>query len=185
MTDEQLQRIHDIEYSCDSREELAERIVGLEDAYAQKVKSSDDYMVQLMSCEISLDGMHLIYGIMSDRYDEVIDLLRDARDEYVELRDELEQWHRLTANIELPDYPVTQFQPKDLERENVLLRTFVDQMYRDMQGVLDMSTDTVFVDSIGTLRDKMDWYMRVMAELGMPPADYESRMRELGIEVDE
>jgi len=31
MTDEQLQRIHDIEYSCDSREELAERIVALED----------------------------------------------------------------------------------------------------------------------------------------------------------
>lgn len=31
MTDEQRQRIHDIEYSCDSREELAERIVVLED----------------------------------------------------------------------------------------------------------------------------------------------------------
>ena len=129
MTDEQLQRIHDIEYSCDSREELAERIVGLED--------------------------------------------------------ELAKWERLTAGIQLPEYPITQFQPKDLERENVLLRTFVDQMYRDMQGVLDMSTDTVFVDSIGTLRDKMDWYMRVMSDLGMPPADYESRMRELGIEVDE
>lgn len=31
MTDEQRQRIHDIEYSCDSRAELAERIVALED----------------------------------------------------------------------------------------------------------------------------------------------------------
>jgi hypothetical protein len=128
MTDEQLQRIHDIEYSCDSRAELAERIVGLED--------------------------------------------------------ELARWERLTAGIELPEYPITQFQPKDLERENVLLRTFVDQMYRDMQRVLDMSTDTVFVDTIGTLRDKMDWYMRVMADLGMPPADYEKRLRELGMEVD-
>ena len=125
MTDEQLQRIHDIEYSCDSREELAERIVGLED--------------------------------------------------------ELAKWERLTAGIQLPEYPITQFQPKDLERENVLLRTSVSQMYRDMQGVLDMSTDTVFVDSIGTLRDKMDWYMQAMAELGMPPADYEQRMRELGL----
>ncbi len=37
MTDEQLQRIHDIEYSCDSREELAERIVGLEDENAKLV----------------------------------------------------------------------------------------------------------------------------------------------------
>jgi len=35
MTDEQLQRIHDIEYSCDSREELAERIVSLEDDNAK------------------------------------------------------------------------------------------------------------------------------------------------------
>jgi len=34
MTDEQLQRIHDIEYSCDSRAELAERIVALEDKLA-------------------------------------------------------------------------------------------------------------------------------------------------------
>lgn len=31
MTDEQRKRIHDIEYSCDSRAELAERIVALED----------------------------------------------------------------------------------------------------------------------------------------------------------
>ena len=64
------------------------------------------------------------------------------------------------------------------------LRELVDQMYRDMQGVLDMSTDTVFVDSIGTLRDMMDLHMQAMAELGMPPMDYEDRMRELGMEVD-
>lgn len=72
MTDEQLQRIHDIEYSCDSREELAERIVGLED--------------------------------------------------------ELAKWERLAAGIELPEYPITQFQPKDLERENAKLHELVDYM---------------------------------------------------------
>mgnify|MGYP006958188369 CR=1 FL=1 len=71
-----------------------------------------------------------------------------------------------------------------LKDENTMLSTLVSQMYRDMQRVLDMSTDTVFVDTIGTLRDKMDWYMQVMANLGMPPVDYEKRMRELGIEVD-
>jgi hypothetical protein len=68
--------------------------------------------------------------------------------------------------------------------ENNKMMDLVAQMYRDMQGVLDMSTDTVFVDSISTLRDKMDWYMRVMAELGMPPMDYGNRMRELGMEVE-
>lgn len=72
-----------------------------------------------------------------------------------------------------------------LQAENAKLRELVALMYRDMQGVLDMSTDTVWVDDIGTLRDEMDCHMQVMAELGMPPADYERRMRELGIEVDE
>ena len=73
----------------------------------------------------------------------------------------------------------------NLQAENAKLRELVSQMYSDMQGVLDMSTDTVWVDSIGTLRDRMDYHMQDMAELGMPPADYEKRMRELGIEVAE
>lgn len=73
----------------------------------------------------------------------------------------------------------------DLKTENAKLRELVSQMYNDMQGVLDMSTDTVWVDSIGTLRDRMDYHMQDMAELGMPPADYEKRRRELGIEVGE
>lgn len=68
--------------------------------------------------------------------------------------------------------------------ENAKLRELVTMMYRNMQGVLDMSTDTVWVDDIGTLRDEMDYHMQAMAELGMPPADYERRMRELGIEVE-
>ena len=71
-----------------------------------------------------------------------------------------------------------------LAAENAKLRELVSQMYRDMQGVLDMSTDTVFVDSIGTLRDSMDLHMQAMAELGVPPMDYEQRMRELGVEVE-
>ncbi len=71
-----------------------------------------------------------------------------------------------------------------LESDNAKLRELVAMMYHDMQGVLDMSTDTVWVDDIGTLRDEMDCHMQVMAELGMPPADYERRMRELGVEVD-
>lgn len=77
MTDEQLQRIHDIEYSCDSRAELAERIVGLED--------------------------------------------------------ELAKWERLTAGIQLPEYPITQFQPKDLERENAKLRELVKLLFACIQ----------------------------------------------------
>lgn len=69
--------------------------------------------------------------------------------------------------------------------ENIKLSQLVAHMYRDMQGVLALSTDTVWVDGVATLRDCMDVYMRRMAELGMPPRDYESRMRELGIGVNE
>lgn len=43
------------------------------------------------------------------------------------LREELDQWNRLVANIELPEYPISQFQPKDLERENAKLRELVRQ----------------------------------------------------------
>lgn len=46
--------------------------------------------------------------------------------EIAKLRDELDQWHRLTAGIELPEYPITEFKPKDLERENAKLREYID-----------------------------------------------------------
>lgn len=44
-----------------------------------------------------------------------------------ELRKELDQWHKLVANIELPEYPICEFHPKDLERENAKLRELVRQ----------------------------------------------------------
>ena len=71
---------------------------------------------------------------------------------------------------------------QELKAENSELRELVNQMYRDMQGVLDMSSDTVWVDAIGTLRDRMDYHMQVMSALGIPPMDCEYRMRELGVE---
>ena len=69
-----------------------------------------------------------------------------------------------------------------IEDENAKLRELASLMYRNMQGVLDCSTDTVFANSFMTLRDHMDECMEVMAELCMPPRDYESRRRELGWE---
>lgn len=46
--------------------------------------------------------------------------------ENVKLREELAKWERLAAGIDLPEYPVTQFKPKDLERENDKLREQLD-----------------------------------------------------------
>lgn len=76
------------------------------------------------------------------------------------------------------------FQIRDnwrLTAENAKLRNEVANMYREMQGVLDMSSDTVWVDKLGTLRDHMDAHMESMRELGIQPPDYDQRMRELGL----
>lgn len=77
----------------------------------------------------------------------------------------------------------TRLTPHELLDENIKLRESVSIMYEDMQGVLDLATDTVWAHSMATLRDYMDEHMESMAELGMPPSDYKQRMRELGIEV--
>ena len=55
--------------------------------------------------------------------------------ENAKLREELEQWHRLTAGIELPEYPITEFKPKDLERENAKLRELVKRMWYVFIGI--------------------------------------------------
>lgn len=94
----------------------------------------------------------------------------------------------LTVTVELGEESIGRIRKAALDEidslkaENAKLRELVSSMYRNMQGVLDCSTDTVFANSIMTLRDYMDECMEVMAELGMPPRDYESRRRELGLE---
>ena len=55
-------------------------------------------------------------------------LNRELRAENAKLRKEIAKWERLAAGIDLPEYPVTQFKPKDLERENAKLRELVDYM---------------------------------------------------------
>ena len=49
----------------------------------------------------------------------------DLEAENAKLREELAKRERLTAGINLPDYPISQFVPKDLERENAELRELV------------------------------------------------------------
>ena len=54
--------------------------------------------------------------------------LANLKADNAKLRDELAKWERLAAGIDLPEYPVTQFKPKDLERENTQLRELVRLM---------------------------------------------------------
>lgn len=71
---------------------------------------------------------------------------------------------------------------EELAERVVALEDLAARMYHDMQGVLDMSADTVLVDNFGTLRDAMDRHMYVMRDLGFPPTDYEKRQLELGVD---
>lgn len=88
--------------------------------------------------------------------------LQEALEENAKLREELEQWHRLTAGIELPEYPITEFKPKDLERENAELRELVRAAWRCIHSGLSCS-DCRLVAGGCTLQ---------------------SAMRERGVEVD-
>ena len=63
---------------------------------------------------------------MSRSRAELIDRLKA---ENAKLREDLSKWERLAAGIDLPEYPVTQFKPKDLERENAKLRELVRDMW--------------------------------------------------------
>ena len=58
-------------------------------------------------------------------HDVACKIADDIDAENAKLREEVEQWHRLTAGIELPEYPITEFKPKDLNRENAKLRELV------------------------------------------------------------
>lgn len=55
--------------------------------------------------------------------------INDLHAENATLREEIAKWERMTAGIKLPDYPITEFNPKDLERENVKLRELAKEMY--------------------------------------------------------
>ena len=77
-------------------------------------------------------------------------------EENTKLREELDSWHKLAAGIELPDYPVVQFQPKDLERENAKLRELVRDLYMQLLNAYD--------------HKELD--------------EFDDRMRELGVKVE-
>ena len=65
---------------------------------------------------------------IAEQHDE-IGALKAENDK---LRDKLAKWEQLTDGIDLPEYPVTQFVPKDLERENAKLRELVRDLWNGM-----------------------------------------------------
>ena len=90
--------------------------------------------------------------------------LNELLAENAKLKQEIERWHRLTAGIELPEYPITEFKPKDIERENAKLR----ELLRDM-----LMSPQEYCEKYGIEYE------------GWSSADdhIDDRMQELGIEV--
>ena len=91
--------------------------------------------------------------------------LQEALEENAKLRDELAKWERLAASIVLPEYPVTQFKPKDLERENAKLRELVRFIMHQCN------------DGNPRCNECIDWNGGECVAL--------TRMRGMGIEVDD
>ena len=94
------------------------------------------------------------------------------------LRDELAKWERLTDCIDLPEYPVSQFAPKDLERENAALRELARDLYR---CVANIGNYDVFYYAPSEPGCGMDC---VVNGEGCCLRTFERRVRDLGVEAD-
>ena len=94
--------------------------------------------------------------------------------ENAKLRDEIDQWHRLTAGIELPEYPITEFQPKDLERENTKLRELVQFANKVVGGLCEIVENSpgCFMCQLNQDDDRM-----------CGASELYDRMRELGVDA--
>lgn len=92
----------------------------------------------LKACETSFKAIEELEA-MNKRLRKENDTLCRRIDELCreneKLMGELADWERLAAGIELPEYPITQFQPKDLEREIAELREFAEQyaFYKEVE----------------------------------------------------
>ena len=103
--------------------------------------------------------------------------------ENAKLRDELAKWQRLADGIDLPEYPVTQFKPKDLERENAKMREFLSKMHGYyVSGTLKPCDfcDKYCCEGYAQTTCKFDEY----DPDGIVVDEVERLMRELGIEAD-
>lgn len=108
------------------------------------------------------------YTIPKDEYRTLIA-------ENAKLRDELDQWHRLTAGIELPEYPITEFKPKDLERDNAKLR----ELCGDMMEFFEDGDWCVKCELAPDCQEQEQYEDECLMRFV-----FRDRMRELGVKVD-
>lgn len=81
------------------------------------------------------------YTIPKEEYRDLLARLERLEAENDELRKELAQWERLTAGIKLPEYPITAFRPKDIERENAKLRGLLSTALGQVREMCESNKD--------------------------------------------
>lgn len=108
----------DLDRLCPTYNEAYQYAKDLRDKYGADIP---DNAIRALRAE-ALEEAERISGTGSD--------VAALRGENARLREELAKWERLAAVIDLPEYPVTQFKPKDLERENARLRELVRDLYQ-------------------------------------------------------
>lgn len=121
----------------------------------------NSYLDEFGSIKCSVTNKGVLLG--EDEQKFIVDRFAQLRDENAKLREEIAKWERLAAGIDLPEYPVTQFKSKDLERENAKLRELV--------RIAVKYCDTGTCDECP-----------IQGESGSCP--YSDMARELGVEVD-
>ena len=112
-------------------------------------------------------------------------VIRGLKAENAKLREELAKWERLAAGIYLPEYPVTQFKPKDLERENDKLQ---DENARLRSCLSDDAENArMIMGENAKLRELCaDLYAEMLTYSDAPNYNasvWSPKLRELGIEV--
>ena len=155
------------------------------------------------------DGLYVRYEFDAHYIsDEDVKRIRGYIDqlqaENAKLQEELSKWERLTAGIDLPEYPVTQFKPKDLERENVELQDENARLRSCLSD--DVENARMIMGENAKLRELVQKMMRFMEDGDwcttcevakecdaqeeydddcLMRGVFHARMRELGVEVDD
>lgn len=124
--DEAIEHAKEVARTCDDKACAAEHEQLAEWLSLLKVYTDTHMAKEVQRARHEMHGWQLEWKREMERRKEL-------EDESAKLRDELAKWEQLVVGIDLPEYPVTQFKPKDLERENAKLSELAKAV-RDFLG---------------------------------------------------
>lgn len=109
----------------------------------------------------------------------LVDYVTGLETDNAALREELAKWERLAAGIDLPEYPVMQFGPKDLERENTKLRELAEKAWKAAEMLCRAWDGPCRADGVSIMQPCPMGERDELCVFGLIQRD----LRELGVEV--